>query len=143
MVKKVLAILIFLAILLSSIPAYAMGSSCADIIDSKQNIIVKSVQMNSEINKMASDWVNSIDNFCGKISPIPVEGYKVRIPLDPPVELHKKSLTAKVSEVYIIVSKNKQPFFIILEDKNKPAYFKFHGNIDNLSKSLDFNLRNK
>lgn len=143
MTKKVLAILIILTILLPSITVYAMGSPCADIIDSKQNLVVKSVQMNSEINNMVSSWVNSIDNFCGKISPITVEGYKVRIPLDPPVEVNKKSLTAKVSEVYIIVPQNKSPFFIIFEDKNKPSYFKFHGNIDNLSKALDFNLKNK
>jgi hypothetical protein len=143
MTKKVLAIIILLTILLPSIPAYSMGSPCADIIDSKQNIVVKSVQVNSEINNMVASWVNSIDNFCGKISPITVEGYKVRVPLNPPVEVNKKSLTAKVSEVYIIVPQNKPPFLIIFEDKNKPSYFKLHGNIDSLSKALNFNLRNK
>ncbi|MFL0245643.1 hypothetical protein [Candidatus Clostridium stratigraminis] len=143
MTKKVLVILLLFTMLLPSIPSFAMGSPCADIIDTKQNIVIKSVQVNSEINNIVSSWVNSIDNFCGKISPLTVEGYKVRVTLNPPVEMHKKSLTAKVNEVYIIVPQNKPPFLIIYEDKNKPSYFKFHGNIDNLSKALGFNLRNK
>jgi hypothetical protein len=131
-----------LLIFLPSIPISAKGSPCAEIVDSKQNMVVKSVQVDSEIYDMVKSWVKSIDNFCGKISPVAVEGYKVRIPLDPPIKVNKQSLNADVSEVYIIVPQDKPPFFMIFQDKNKPSYFKFYGNIDSLSKALDFELRN-
>jgi hypothetical protein len=142
MTKKVLAMLILLIIFLPSIPISAKGSPCAEIFDPKQNMVVKSVQVDSEIYDMVKSWVKSIDNFCGKISPVAVEGYKVRIPLVPPIKVNKQSLNAEVSEVYIIVPQDKPPFFMIFEDKNKPSYFKFYGNIDSLSKALDFKLRN-
>jgi hypothetical protein len=46
------------------------------------------------------------------------------------------------SEVYIIIPKDKPPFLIIFEYKNKPSYLKFHGNIESLFKALDFKLIN-
>lgn len=141
MTKKILAVLILLIILIPSIPISAKGSSCIEIFDLKQNCVVKSVQVNSEIHDMVAGWVQNIDNYYGKISPVAAEGYRVRIPLDPPVKVNKKSLNGLVNEVYIIVPQNKPPFFIIYEDKNKPSYFRFHGNIDNLSNGLDFKLK--
>lgn len=142
MSKKILAVLILLIILIPSAPITAKGSPCAEIFDPKQNCVVKAVPVNSEIYAMVTSWVQGIDNFYGKISPVTAEGYKVRIPLDPPIKVSKKSLNAVVSEVYIIVPQNKPPFFIIYEDKNKPSYFRFRGNIDSFSKALDFKLRN-
>ncbi|ERI94944.1 hypothetical protein HMPREF1982_00626 [Clostridiales bacterium oral taxon 876 str. F0540] len=142
MVKKISAILIFITILLSSIPAYAQGSPCAEIFDTRQKSVLKAVQVNSEIYDMVAGWVRSIDNFYGRISPVAIDGYKVRIPLDPPVKLNKKSLSGNISEVYIVVPPDRQPFFIIYEDRDKPSFFKFHGNIDSLSKALEFKLRN-
>lgn len=138
MAKKVLAVLVLLIMLLPLIPIDVKASPCAEIYDPIQKRVVKSVQVNSEIYNMVTSWVRSIDNFYGKLSPIPLDGYKVRIPLDPAIEVNKKSLSAVVNEVYIIIPRDKLPFFIIYEDKNKPSYFKFHGDIDKLSKAMDF-----
>lgn len=142
MIKKLLSILFFLIILLYSTPVMAKGSPCAEIIDPAHKKVLKSVQMNSEIYDMVRNWVIDIDNYCGRLTPAAVEGYKVRIPLDPPVKVNKQSLNREVSEVYIVVPQTKPPFFIIYDDKNKPSYLKFHGNIESLSKALDFKLRN-
>jgi hypothetical protein len=138
MIKKALITLILLMAFLSLTHIAAKGSPCAEIYDPAQKKVIKSVQVDSELYDLAADLVRSIDNFYGRISPAAVEGYKIRVPLDPPVKVNKKSLKASVSEVYIIVPQNKTPFLIIFEDKNKPSYFKFHGNIDSLWKALDF-----
>lgn len=140
--KKALAEITLLILFLYSMPICAKGSPCAEIFNTTQNIVLKSVQVDSEIYNMAKGWIKNIDNFCGKINPSAVEGYKVRIPLDPPVKVNKQSINADVREVYIIVPQDKPPFFIIFDNKNKPSYFKFYGSIDSLSKALDFKLRN-
>lgn len=142
MIKKVLALILLIIVLLPSPSIGSTGSPCAEVVDLAQNRIAKSVQVDSEIYDMAKCWIKSIDNFYGRINPLPVEGYKVRIPLDPAVSVNKKSLTAEISEIYIIVPPNKPPFLMIYEANNKLSYFKFHGNIDSLSKVLDFKLRN-
>jgi hypothetical protein len=138
MTKKALITLILLITFLSLTPTAAKGSPCAEIYEHAQKKVVKSVQVDSKLYDLTAGWVRSIDNFYGRIAPAAVEGYKVRIPLDPPIEVNKKSLKATVREVYIIVPQNKSPFLMIFEDRNKPSYFKFHGNIDNLRKALDF-----
>ena len=124
-----------------SAPVVAKGSPCAEIMDPMQKTVVKSVQMNSEIYDMLKSWLTNMDNYCSKLNPAEVEGYKVRIPLDPPVKVNKQSLKGDISQVYIIVPQTKSPFFLIYDNKNMPSYLKFNGNIDSLSKALDFKLR--
>jgi hypothetical protein len=138
MMRKVSAILILIIIFLISAPTYAAGSPFAEIYDPAQKKVVKTVQVNSELYTLTNSILKSIDNYYGRITPSKVEGYKVRIPLDPPIKVSKNSLNSKVSEVYIIIPQNKSPIIMIFEDKNKPSYFKFHGSIESLSKALDF-----
>lgn len=142
MLRKVFRVLLLLIIFLTSIPAYAQGSPFAEIFDPSHNKVIKSVRVDSEIYDLASGWVKSIDNLYGKINPSSIKGYKVRIPLDPPIKVNKKSLNSNINEVYIIVPEKESPFLMIFEDKNKPSCFKFHGNIDDLWKAMDFKLEN-
>jgi hypothetical protein len=141
MKKKIIRALLFLIILLCSAPVVAKESPCAEITDLMQKKVVKSIQMNSEIYDMVKSWLINMDNYCSKLSPAEAEGYKVRIPLDPPVKVNKQSLNGEFSEVYIVVPQGKPPFFLIYDNKNMPSYLKFNGNIESLSKALDFKLR--
>ena len=70
------------------------------------------------------------------------DGYVVRIPLDPIVKVNCKSLNALVSEVYILIPENGPPCYLIFENENKLLSLPFNGNIDKLSKILDFKLNN-
>ncbi|MBU3161572.1 hypothetical protein KPL37_17840 [Clostridium frigoris] len=45
-----------------------------------------------------------------------------------------------VSEVYILIPENEPPCYLIFEDENKLLSLRFNGDIDKLSKILNFKL---
>ncbi|MEA4827545.1 MAG: hypothetical protein VB130_13100 [Clostridium sp.] len=141
MTKKIPVAIFLFIILLYSTVIYAEGFKYIEIFDPKQDKVVKVVQLNEEIHNMVVSWIKNINGIYGKNDPLTDDGYAIKIPLDPAVRLHGKSLNALVNEVYIIIPENDPPFFIIFEDENKPYCFLFNGNIDMLSKSLDFKLK--
>ena len=76
------------------------------------------------------------------MTPLLMMDMRLRIPLDPNVKVKCKSLNALVSEVYILIPENEPPCYLIFEDENKLLSLPFNGDIDKLSKILDFKLNN-
>jgi hypothetical protein len=115
----------------------------AEIFDPKQNKVVKVIQLNTEIHNIVSSYIKDVDGIYGKNNPVTDDGYAIKIPLNPAVKVQGKWLNALVDEVYIIIPENEPPFFMVFEDKikNKLSCFPFKGNIDTLSKVLDFDLK--
>lgn len=141
MIKKFqVAIFLFIVILYSMVIC-AKEFKYAEIFDPKQDKVVKVVQINEEIHNLVADWIKNINDIYGKNDPLTDDGYAIKIPLEPAVEVHGEFLNALVNEVYIIIPEKAPPFFMIFEDTNKLCCFPFNGNIDMLSKSLDFNLK--
>lgn len=141
MTKKIPVAIFLFIILLYSTVIYAEGFKYIEIFDPKQDRVVKVVQLNEEIHNMVASWIKNINGIYGKNDPLTDDGYAIKIPLDPAVRVHGKYLNALVNEVYIIIPENDPPFFMIFEDENKLYCFLFNGNIDMLSKSLDFKLK--
>lgn len=143
MMKKIVIALAFFVMFQHSIYVSAEGFKCIEIFDPKQDKVVKVVPLNSEIQNMVTSWITNIQGIYGKNDPTTDDGYAIKVPLDPAVKVHCKSLNAVVSEVYIIIPENDPPFFMIFEDDNKLICYPFNGNIDMLSNSLDFKLNSK
>ncbi|MBU3189384.1 hypothetical protein K9O30_09760 [Clostridium bowmanii] len=138
--KKTIAI-IFLFIMMYSIVVSAEGFKYAEIFDPKQDKVVKVVQMNRKIHKIVSRYIKDVDALYGKYNPLTDDGYAIKIPLYPVVKVQGKCLNALVNEVYIIIPENNPPFFMIFENRDKLLCFPFKGDIDKLSKALDFELK--
>ncbi|MGH4118221.1 hypothetical protein [Clostridium sp.] len=143
MAKKVSLLMLLFIILISSTVIHAKELQYAEIFDPRQNKVVKEVQMNSEIQNIIVCSLKDVNHLYGKINPVTDDGYAIRIPLDPDVKVNGKWLNIEVSEVYIVIPKNDPPFFLIFEDINKLSCFPFSGDIDALSKALNFNLKVK
>jgi len=141
MLKKLVTLLSFCFILLFPIYANAHDFKYIEIFDPKQNKVVKVVQSNPEIQNMITSWITNIQGIHGKIDPATDDGYALRIPLDPAVNVNCKYLNATVSEVYIIIPEKDPPFYGIFLNENKLMFYQFNGDIDMLSKSLDFKLK--
>lgn len=141
MTRKAVAVILLLFMLLHSKVIMAKGIRYVEVFDPAQDKVVKVVEMNAEIYNMVSSWIENIDGIYAKNDPVGDDGYAVRIPLEPSVKVHGKWLNANVSEVYIIVPENDRPFFMIFENENKLTCFPFTGDIDRLSKALDFKLK--
>ncbi|MCJ7690085.1 MAG: hypothetical protein MUO60_12285 [Clostridiaceae bacterium] len=143
MAKKISLIMLLFIILMSSTVIHAEEFQYAEIFDPVQNKVVKKVQMNSEIQNIVVCSIKDVNGLYDKSNPITDDGYAIRIPLDPAVKVHGKWLNTVASEVYILIPKNDPPFFLIFEDIDKLSCFPFNGDIDALSKALNFNLKVK
>lgn len=130
-----------LIMFLHSTVIYADEFKYVEIFDPKQDKVVKAVQLNKEIHNMVERWIRDIDGIYGKFDPFTDDGYAIRIPLDHDVKVQEEWLNALVNEVYIIIPEHDPPFFVIFENGNKLCCFTFNGDIDALSKVLDFKLK--
>lgn len=120
---------------------HAEGYQNIEIFDPLQNKVVKEVQTSKEINDMVVDWINGIDGFYSGIDPIKDDGYAIRFPVNPSIQLQNQWLNTIVKEVYLIIPENNQPFFLVFETEDKLVSFPFTGDVSKLSNILDFKLR--
>jgi hypothetical protein len=129
----------FIVILLHSITLKADSIKYVEIFDPKQDKVVKVVQTNQQIQDMITDWITNIDGIY-KNDPATDDGYVVKIPLDPIVNVKGRTLNALVNEVYILIPEKEPPCYLIFENENKLTSFPFNGDIERLSKTLEFKL---
>lgn len=141
MTKNLSLVMLLVISLLSPKVIPAEGFKYAEIFDPRQEKVVKVVQVNDEIHNMIAISIEDISGIYGKNNPVTDDGYAIKIPLEPAVTVHGKWLKRVVSEVYIIIPKNDPPFFLIFENDNNLSCFPFNGDIDTLSKLLDFQLK--
>jgi len=141
MTKKVPVIIFLFIMIMHTIVISAEGFKYAEIFDPKQDKVVKVVQINTDIHNKVASWIKNVDNIYGKNDPLTDDGYAIRIPLYPAVKLSGKFLKTLVHEVYIIIPKSEPPFFMIVENEARILCFPFNGDIDELSKVLDFKLK--
>ncbi|WP_291636140.1 hypothetical protein [Clostridium sp.] len=141
MIKKLLVVFSILVIFLHSTCVNAEVFKYVEIFDPKQDKVVKVVQSNPQIQDMITSWITNLEGLY-KNDPATDDGYVVRIPLDPIVKVNCKSLNALVSEVYILIPENEPPCYLIFEDENKLLSLPFNGDLDKLSKILNFKLNN-
>lgn len=143
MIKKILSVMFLFVMLLNSTVVRAEGLKYAEIFDPKQEKVVKVVQLNPEIHNMVESFIKNVDNIYAKSEPLTDDGYAIKIPLDPAVNVQRQCLNALINEVYIIIPKNDTPFFMVFENEDKLLCFPFKGDINSLSKVLDFNLKGR
>ena len=139
--KKVSVVMALIIMFIHSTVIHAEQFKYVEIFDPKQEKVVKVIQLNAEIHNMIVKWIKDVDGIYGKNNPITDDGYAIRIPLDPAVKVQGKYLNALVNEVYIIIPENEAPFFMVFESEDKLSCFPFNGDIDKLSKVLNFKLK--
>ncbi len=141
MIKKILTTVFLVIILLHLQVIHAEEYKYIEIFDPKQDKVVKTVQINKEINDMVIGWINGIDSVYAKIDPIKNDGYAIRFPLDPAIQVQNKWLNTIVREVYLIIPENDPPFFMVFETEDRLICFPFASQISTLSNVLDFKLK--
>lgn len=143
MFKKLTIVLSFYYIFLNSIYVNAKNFRYIEIFDPKQDKVVKVVQLDEQVESMVIKWIKNIDGIYGKNDPATDDGYVVKIPLTNAVKVQSKTINAVISEVYILIPEKNPPFYMIFVDVNKLECFPFNGDVDALSKSLDFKLKSQ
>lgn len=141
MIKRFLTILVLFIILLHPQTHHAEGYQQIEIFDPLQEKVVKVVETNKDINDMVVGWINGIDGFYSGIDPIKDDGYAIRFPINPSIQLQNQWLKTTVKEVYLIIPENNPPFFLVFETEDKLVSFPFKDDISGLSNVLNFKLR--
>ncbi len=141
MIKKTLTTVVLFIILFYPQISLAEEYKHIEIFDPKQDKVVKMVQINKKINNMVVGWINTIDGIYAKIYPVEDNGYVIKFPLDPAIQVQNKWLSGIVKEVYLIIPENNPSFFIVFQTENKLVCFPFNGEIAELSNLLDFKLK--
>lgn len=141
MIKKLLLILALFIILLHPQFIHAKGHEPIEIFDPQQNRVVKTIEPNKEINNMVEKWINEAEGIYPAIDPIKDDGYAIRFPLDPAIQVKNKWLNTIIEEIYLIIPEKGPAFFIVFEGESSPIPLLFIGNINKLSNLLDFQLK--
>lgn len=133
--------MVFFIIILHSQFIDAKRENNIEIFDPAQNKVIKKIQMDKKVENMVVDWINNIEDICLELNPITDDGYAIRFPLKSSIVVQNKWLNTNVREVYLLIPETRSPFLIIFGEENSPLCFSFIGDIDKLSKILDFELQ--
>ena len=105
-----------------------------EIFDISKGEISKKIRSNTSIQKVANSFLNSVSGMYVKVKAFPDKGYIIRIPLDPPakVENHwlKDCKINSIDEVFIVFPEQGNPFLLVLDEKARPFFYTFEGNVD-------------
>ncbi|MFD1739408.1 hypothetical protein ACFSCX_23280 [Bacillus salitolerans] len=136
MLKKVLWS-IFIFHLLSTI-ATAQTNQQIEIFDINKGKVIKTVQLNSDLQQEVKNFLYEITSIYVKSNPIPNSGFMIRIPLEPNVMVKNRWFYDLVDEVIIIYSGQEEPYLMIYDDENKSYFFTFKGDTAKLLDLLNF-----
>jgi len=122
----------------ASIPDY--GHKDVEIFDiSKGEVIIK-VQSNSEIQREARQYLQRITGIYEKVKAFPENGYIIRVPLKPSVEIKNQLLNGyyiySLDEVFIMFPAQQKPYLLVLDNKYRPFFCNFDCSTDKLLKIL-------
>lgn len=141
MIKRLPLLLALFIIVLYPQISYSDSQKYIEIFDPQENKVIEKIEVTEEINDMVVNWIEKIEQVHPSINPIKDDGYAIKLPLNSAIEVKNKWLNATVGEVYLVVPKEDPAFFVIFENKNKPMFFLFPGEIDELSDVLHFQLK--
>lgn len=111
-----------------------------EIFDISQGKIVKKLQSNEEIQNNVLQFVKDITGLYVNVKPFPEAGYIMRVPINPPVQVENQWVQEQgvetVNELYLLFPKEDEPFILILNDENRPFFFKYKGDTKSFLKEI-------
>ncbi|MDP5273860.1 hypothetical protein [Chengkuizengella axinellae] len=110
-----------------------------EIFDISKNEVIKRVDTNSNLYQDASRFLEGITGIYVGISPIPKEGYMIKIPLDPEILVKNQWLNKLLDEVIIIFPTQENPYLMVF-DNNRPLFFNFEGDTQSFLEKLNFSF---
>jgi hypothetical protein len=136
MMRKMMIILLS-AMFLYNPSIHAQGIKNVELFDIQKDSVTQIVPTNAEFQKAAEDYLNGINGIYVKVKPIPNQGYMVKIPLEPSIQINNEWISELFDEVIIIFTKEEPPYLMVFDDENNPRFFHFQGNTELLVKTFN------
>ncbi|WP_010248878.1 hypothetical protein [Acetivibrio cellulolyticus] len=113
-----------------------------EIFDITKGEVIKKVHSTRVIQNEAISYLNGISSMYIKVKAFPEKGYIVRIPITPSVQVKNHWLNDyninSVDEVFILLPEQGNTYLLVLDNKLRPYFYNFIGNVDVLLKNLEF-----
>ncbi|RPF55857.1 hypothetical protein [Aquisalibacillus elongatus] len=134
-----MSILIFLfSLMLNPINMDGEQELKVEVFDIQNEEVVKTVPHSSDIQQEAEIILNNIDDLYKGISPIPENGFMVKIPLRPNIELNNDWLNTTVDTIIVIFPENEKPYVLTFDEQDKPYVFWFQADTEPLLQYIEY-----
>lgn len=113
-----------------------------EIFDISKGSVIKKIHSNQILQSEVEKYLKGITGLYVKVKAIPDKGYIIKIPLEPSVKVQNQWLIDydinSVDEVFIIFPEQETPYLLVLDNKDRPLFYTFEGNTNELLKNLNF-----
>jgi hypothetical protein len=113
-----------------------------EIFDITKGEVIKKVLTNQTIEKAAISYLKAISGMYAAVKAFPEDGYIIRIPVVPPVQVQNPWLNDyniyTVDQIFILLPEQGSPYLLVLDTKLRPYFYNFDGDVDALLKDLGF-----
>lgn len=123
---------------LMTITAQAQNNQQIEIFEINKGKVAKRVPLNAEIQEEAAKYLKEITGVFVKYNPIPVQGFMIKVPLEPNIMVKNQWFNDLVDEVVIIFSGDEEPYLMVHDNENSMHFYTFKGDTDKLLSKIDY-----
>lgn len=118
------------------------GYEKIEIFDIGKGKVIKVVQINETALVESQKYLQGIVGMYLKVKAFPDKGYIIKIPFEPNIIVKNHFLNDddinSIDKVFILLPEEKAPYLLVLDDRERPYFYCFKGDINKLLKSLNF-----
>ncbi|MUV38296.1 hypothetical protein JNUCC1_02134 [Lentibacillus sp. JNUCC-1] len=98
-----------------------------EVFDTVQGKVVFTASPSKQLQQEAGSFLQHLTDVYRDVSPLPNEGYMIRVPLNPPVEVNNQWIHELIDEVVILYSTEDNPYLLVFDQENQARFFTFEG----------------
>lgn len=144
--KKLLKVIIVSAfvilLVVSSFNIMVKNHQEIEIFDIGIGKVIKVVKINKTALAESQKYLQGIVGLYPNVKAFPDKGYIIKIPFEPNIIVKNHFLNDyginSLDKVFILVPKEYAPYLLVLDDRERPYFYCFRGEINKLLKSLNF-----
>lgn len=134
--KGVLASLLLVATRVSGSVQAALEPEKIQVYDVKKQEVVKKVENTDQLQAQAKKWLGSITGLSPRVNMGADSGLVVKIPMDPPTRVDNEWMTAKITEINLLLRPGDKPALLLFTDQNQPLIFEFSQDVTKFLKKV-------
>lgn len=133
MTKRLLIIFFLLFFFVS----HTSAASKVEIFHINKGKVIKEVPLSDGVQHNVETILEGITDIYREFEPIPKEGFMIKVPLDPAINVKNDWFHSLVSEVIVIFPEYENPHIMVFDDENNPFFFTFKASVDDMLHELE------
>jgi hypothetical protein len=113
-----------------------------EIFDINKGSVIKEIQVNDFAIAEGEKFLQGITGMYVKVNAFPDSGYIIKVPFKPNIKVENQWLNGNnikyVDKFFVIFPQKGVPYLLVLDEKERPYFYYFNGDLEKLLKYLDF-----